>query len=282
MKSIVVTGSSSGIGQAITQACLKAGYRVFGSVRRDEDAERAARQFGSNFVPLVFDVRDADAVERAAELVKDKVSSEGLFGLVNNAGVASVAPLLHESLDTLRDILETNVVSQVRVVQAFAPLLMQSSPRPGRIVNMTSISGKLPFPFLGAYTASKHAFEAVSAVLRLELQLHGVDVITVGPGSVETPIWDRGGTKQFGAFAHTPYARALSRFKEELEKARPRFLPPERIAETVLVALTAAKPKTRYAPVPDSFANWTLPRLLPSRLLDRVIGKQLGLLPAAK
>ena len=280
-KSIVVTGASTGIGWATVKVLLGKGFRVYGTVRKPADAERMQAEFGGSFSPLPMDVTDAGAVQAAAQKVGNELGSETLLGLVNNAGIAVPGPLLHLPAEQLRRQFEVNVVAPMVVTQAFAPLLGTDRRRggtPGRIVNISSVSGKLGIPFLGAYVASKHALEGMSESLRRELLLYGIDVIVVGPGAVVTPIWDKAEADDYSAFAGTEYGPLIDSFRDYMLQEGRKGLAAERIGETVLTALTAAHPKVRYAVVPQRFKNWTLPMSLPKRMLDRLVGKQIGLL----
>src|SRR5919108_313280 len=175
MKSVVVTGVSTGIGWGIVKVLLQKGFRVFGSVRKTQDAERLSEEFGENFVPLIFDVTDEAAVQAGARQVREQLKGETLFGLVNNAGIAVPAPLIHQDTDDFRHQLEVNLVSVLIVTKAFVPLLGSDRSlrgKPGRIINISSVSGKVGYPFLGAYAASKHGLEGFSESLRRELMLY--------------------------------------------------------------------------------------------------------------
>lgn len=282
MKSAVVTGVSSGIGRGIARVLARAGYRVFGSVRRAEDAQSLEQELGENFEPLIFDVTDEAAIAAAAAEVRRKLAGVRLDGLVNNAGVAISGPLALQPLVDFRKQIEVNLVGPFLVTQAFAPLLgvdPSLTGAPGRIVNISSVGGKYAAPFLGAYAASKHGLEGYSESLRRELLLFGIDVIIVGPGSVATPIWDKAEAAGIGPYENTPYAGPMQCFTDlALAQGRKGF-PPERIGEAVLTALTVAKPKVRYAVVPGALINWVLPRLLPKRTVDRIMARMARLLP---
>src|SRR3954469_3989900 len=161
----VVTGVSSGIGRATAVAALKAGWHVLGSVRREQDGLDLASQLGRAFTPLTFDVRNQLAIDRAADRVSHMLGNRTLAGLVNNAGVGLAGPLLHQPLDEFETVIDTNLTGTLRVTRAFAPLLGADPARQGRkgrIVNMSSIAGKVAQPFAGAYVASKHALEGLS------------------------------------------------------------------------------------------------------------------------
>lgn len=279
--SVVITGASTGIGWGTTKVLIGKGMQVFGSVRKQADADRLQSEFGAAFVPLLMDVTDEASVRKAAEQVTSSLSGGTLAGLVNNAGIAVGGPLLHLAASEMRRQLEVNLVGPLVVTQAFAPLLgadRKQAGKPGRIVNISSVVGKAGIPFLGAYVASKHALEGFSESLRRELLLYGIDVIVIGPGSVVTPIWDKAEREDYSAFAKTEYAPIIERFSRYMLENGRKGLTPERIGETVYTALTAAKPRTRYAVVPQRFMNWTLPRLLPARVLDKLMGKNFGLL----
>jgi NAD(P)-dependent dehydrogenase (short-subunit alcohol dehydrogenase family) len=222
-------------------------------------------------------------VRSAAATVAEQLGRTTLAGLVNNAGIAVAGPLLHLPLAEYRRQLEVNLIAPLLVTQIFAGLLGTDRDRqgpPGRIINITSVGGKLGMPFLGAYVASKHGLEGMSESLRRELLLYGIDVIVIGPGSVVTPIWDKAETEDYSTYQSTEYAEIIDRFSKYFIAEGRKGFPPERIGAAVFVALTAARPKVRYAVVPQRLMNWTLPRLLPKRLLDQIIGKQLGLAKA--
>ena len=279
-RSVVVTGASTGIGYAVAQLLAREGFHVFAGVRRMDDADRLVEEIGDELTPLVFDVTDPQGVADAARDVGERLANTTLAGLVNNAGIATAGPLLHQPIDEFRRHLEINVVAQVAVIQAFAPLLGADRARngpPGRIVNMSSVAGRIAAPFLGAYAASKHALEAVSDSLRRELMLYGVDVIVIEPGSVATPIWDKAENADYTPYFRTEYKDSVSRLRAHALKEGRAGFPPERVAASVLRALVAPKPPTRIPVVPGRLKNWLLPRLLPDRALDALIGKGLGL-----
>jgi NAD(P)-dependent dehydrogenase (short-subunit alcohol dehydrogenase family) len=286
-RAVVVTGVSSGIGQAVAEHLIRRGFEVFGSVRKAADAERLAQALGQPFTPLRFDVVDQAAVAVVAGLVRERLGDRPLFGLVNNAGMPSGGPLMHQPPEEFMQVLRVNTVGPLIVSQAFLPLLGARrgfGGRPGRIVNISSVGGRLVAPFAGAYQASKHALEALSDGLRRELLLYGVDVVVIEPGAVVTAIWDRAEEIDATRYAATDYAEPLQRFQKWFFTHGRQGLPASRIAEVVHDALTVARPRARYVVVKDRFVNWTLPRALPDRWLDRLMARGLGLrrLPAGK
>jgi NAD(P)-dependent dehydrogenase (short-subunit alcohol dehydrogenase family) len=276
MRSVVVTGVSTGIGYATAAELCRRGYRVFGSVRTEDQADRLARDLGTAFTPLVFDVTDAKAVGEAAARVRSATGSNGLFGLVNNAGISIPGPLSVQSPDLFRQQLEVNVIGVVHAVQAFLPLLRRpkgSAARPGRIINISSVSGRIAYPFLGGYAASKHALEALSDSLRRELLIYGVDVIVIQPGSIDTPIWDKAADIR-STYLETDYASVLKGV--DLHAVRHGAMPVAAVTRRIVEALEHRRPRARYA-IPDRwFQYWLVPRLLPDRWLDRIIGRVLN------
>jgi NAD(P)-dependent dehydrogenase (short-subunit alcohol dehydrogenase family) len=276
----VVTGVSTGIGWATAKVLISKGFRVFGSVRKQTDADRLQREFGKGYVPLLMDIADADAVHQAAQKVGSMIGDRNLVGLVNNAGIVVSGPLLYLRPSEYRRQLEVNMISPLVVIQAFAPLLGTDRKRrgpAGRVVNMSSTVAKVVIPLLGAYSASKAGLEGMSDALRRELMLFGIDLVIIEPGTVNTPMYDKGEKEDLSEFQRTEYWEAVQNFQKFIvAEARNNGLPPQRLGEAVHVALTTEKPKARYAVVPRRFKNWTLPRLLPVRMLDAAIAKQMG------
>ena len=282
MKTVVVTGVSTGIGQGAARVLARRGWHVFGSVRRPADAQPLEAELGDAFTPLVFDVEDDAAVIAAADQVRRRLAGRTLDGLVNNAGSSFTDPLLVQSVADFRKQIEINLVGVFAVTRAFAPLLgadpALSGPK-GRIVNVSSVGGRMGPPFLGAYSAAKHGVEGFSESLRRELQLVGVDVIIVGPGSVKTAIWDKAEAMPTAHLAGTIWERPFKAFTGWMIQNGRQGLEPEAVGEVIATALTSPRPKTRYAVVKGKFLNATLPSLLPRRTGDRMMGRRLGLLP---
>jgi NAD(P)-dependent dehydrogenase (short-subunit alcohol dehydrogenase family) len=280
MRSVVVTGVSSGIGWGTTKVLVSKGIHVFGSVRKTQDAERLSTEFGNTFTPLRFDITDEQSVHAAARQVRERLDGRTLFGLVNNAGIAVPGTLQHLSIADYRLQLEVNLVGQLIITQAFLPLLGTDSAltgTPGRIINVSSVGGRIGAPFLGAYAASKHGLEGFSESLRRELMVYGVDVIIVAPGSVATPIWDKAETADLAPYEHTPYADAIKKFRHHVLTSGRKGYPPEHVGNVVWKALTSFFPRTRYAVVPQRLFNWTIPLSLPRRVVDKMIAVYLGL-----
>jgi NAD(P)-dependent dehydrogenase (short-subunit alcohol dehydrogenase family) len=281
MKSVVVTGVSTGIGWGAAKVLIARGFRVFGSVRKAADAERLQAEFGPNFTPLIFDVTDEISVGRAASQVRTALNGETLFGLVNNAGVAVAGPLLNLPISEFRYQMEVNVTGVVIATQAFAPLLGADKDLkgpPGRIVMISSVGGKNATPFLGPYSASKFAIEGLSESLRRELILFGIDVIVVAPGAVATAIWGKAEEVDVSRYDNSPFAPALKRIRSYMTSLGAKGLKPEVLGEAIHTALTVGGPKVRYTITPSPFENFMV-NILPKRMVDRTLAKRLGLNP---
>jgi len=279
MASVVVTGASTGIGWGCVKVLTASGFHVFGSVRKQADAERLSGEFGPAFTPLLFDVTDEAAVAAAALKVEAALKGEMLFGLVNNAGIAVPGPLLYLKLDEFKHQVAVNLTGQLVVTQAFAPLLGADRSRkgaPGRIVMISSVGGKNASPFIGPYNASKFGLEGLSESLRRELMLFDIDVIVVAPGAVATPIWDKADALDVSQYANTPYRDALEKVKDFMIASGRKGFPPEKIGEVVKTALTTKRPKTRYTVSPNPLQNLMLTSL-PKRLVDGIVARRVGL-----
>lgn len=282
MKYVMITGVSTGIGYGTAQELLAHGYQVFGSVRKQADAERLQQELGKGFIPLLLDVTDEAAILAGAEQVKQVIGNNGLAGLVNNAGIAVTGPLMHLPLTEFRRQFETNVFGLMAVTQAFLPLLgaQKNCPHPpGRIVNVTSVAGKIVYPLFGAYGASKHAVQGLSEALRRELLTYGIKVVLVMPGSVKTPIWDKKGEIDPAQFEHTDYAEAAKGMSKMMADLGNAGMSPERVARTIRHALETPNPKTHYRLLNNWLIGWFLPLYTPAHLFDRIVAQRLKLLP---
>jgi NAD(P)-dependent dehydrogenase (short-subunit alcohol dehydrogenase family) len=279
-KCFLVTGASTGIGRAIADTLVKQGHFVFASVRKPADGEAINAAYGASGQAVYFDVSNQEAIDTAAKQIGETLGTRTLSGLVNNAGVANPGPALIQPMSEIEQVIDINLFGIIRCCRAFAPLLGADSVRTGpkgRIVNITSASGKFGYPFTAAYVASKHAAEGYSESLRRELMLVGIDVIIVGPGAVKTPIWQKGAHSAANNYEGTIWAAPLERLTKSLAAMDAEGLEAQVIGDVVAQALTSPKPKTRYAPVPNKLMNWWLPRFLPKRMIDGVIAKNLGL-----
>jgi NAD(P)-dependent dehydrogenase (short-subunit alcohol dehydrogenase family) len=281
MKTVIITGASTGIGAGAARHLAAKGWRVFAGVRKHADGEMLKLKSSGVLRPIILDVTKPDQVAAAVETVSEALGGERLAGLVNNAGIAKMGPLAIQPMEDFRAHFEVNVFGLLAMTQACVPLLGADPARkgpPGRIVNITSVGGRLSSPFLGAYAATKHAVEAMTDSLRRELVIYGIDAIAIGPGSVKTPIWDKAEKDNTeGPYASSDWGRSLKQFEQVMLSGGRSGLTPEEIAGYIETALAADKPKARYAPVPDKLTNWTIPTRLPKRLLDKIFWKRFGL-----
>jgi len=282
---VVITGVSTGIGYETAKLLISRGIKVFGSVRKAQDAERLTQKWGSLFFPLIFDVTDNLSIQQAANNVRKQLNGHTLWGLINNAGMAVTGPLLYLPINDFQKQLDTNLTGQLMVIQAFTPLLGADKTltgKPGKIINMSSVSGKNGYPFMGAYATSKFGLEGLSECLRRELMIFGIDVIIVGPGIVKTPIWDKIRKQNVSdSLTNTVYEKPAKICEDFILSGEKNGLSTETIANLLLNILQSNHPKTRYAPVSNKFINWTIPNILPKRLVDWIIAKKIGLKPHA-
>lgn len=282
-KNVLITGASTGIGYDLVKIFVANGYTVFGSVRKKEDADRLSGEMGENFKPLLFDVTDYDAVDKAAVEMQKEIGSEGLGFLINNAGIAVGGPFMDLDISEFRHQFDVNVFGLIKVTQAFLPLLgaRDNHPSdPGRIIQISSVAGRHGMPFMGPYSGSKHALEGITESLRKELLLFGIDVILIEPGPIKTPIWNKGASEMVEEkYKDSIFYPALIKFQKKfVAKAVKDAWTSEKAAKIIFNASESKNPKVRYLIVPNKFKNWTLPRLLPTRTVDKFIGKAIGLL----
>jgi NAD(P)-dependent dehydrogenase (short-subunit alcohol dehydrogenase family) len=269
---VLISGASTGIGRACALDLAARGVRVFAGVRRLEDGEALRAAGGHAVVPVRLDVTDAPSIAAAVEAVAAANGERALSGLVNNAGIVVAGPLEFLPLDALRHSFEANVVGLLALTQACLPSLRAAS---GRIVNMSSISGRFASPLLGPYAASKFAVEALSDALRRELAPWDIPVVLVEPGKVATPIWEKSAAaartllEGLPAEANGYYGAAIERSRARAERAARTGIPAEEVAAVVHAALTAARPRTRYLVGRDARIGALLARWLPDRFLDR-------------
>lgn len=279
-RAILITGASSGIGEACALELDRRGFRVFAGVRRQEDGRRLTQASSSRLVPVVLDVTDANSIAAAAETIRTAVGQAGLYGLVNNAGFVLAGPLELLPVDLLRQQLEVNVVGQVAVTQAVLAELRRAR---GRIVNISSIAGRVAPPFLGPYAASKHALEALSDALRLELRRWGISVSLVEPGTVKTPLWQRSMTRaeeliaQMPSEGHQLYGADIEAVKACSARRAAAAMPVTRVVQAVVHALCARRPKARYPLGFQTRLAIALFKILPVGVRDWLVLREIGL-----
>lgn len=281
MRSVLITGASTGIGRATALHLDSAGWRVFAGVRREEDANSLWAARTGALEPVTIDVTDDAAIRQAREQIEVALGGEGLTALVNNAGVAIPGPVEAIPLDEFRQQINVNLIGQVAVTQEFLPLIRKGEK--GRVLFIASIGGRIAFPFMAPYHASKFAIEGLGDSLRQELAPWGIDVVVIEPGSVATDIWERGDAKGdeivegMTPGARELYEARLRKMQKVMEKTAGRGIEPLEAAKVIETALTAEKPKTRYLIGRDAKIQARVKKLIPDRLFDRIIAWETGL-----
>lgn len=277
---VLVTGASSGIGQACAIHLDRIGWRVLAGIRRPEAIEALHAVASARLQPVILDVTDPASIEAAGAAIRDAVGDRGLQGLVNNAGIAVAGIAEFLPMERLREQFEVNFFGQVAVTQTLLPLLRAGN---GRVVNMSSISGRHAAPFFSAYAASKHALEAWSDSLRQELAMWGLHVAIIEPGAIDTPIWESGEARARRIVEEMPeagrslYAAAVTAGLDTTRRAGRRGIPAQRVAEVVEHALTAPSPRARYVVGRDAWIQAIAKRLLPDAWLDRLTRRAMRL-----
>ncbi|MDH3524327.1 MAG: SDR family oxidoreductase [Acidobacteriota bacterium] len=277
--SIVITGASTGIGRACALRFHRLGWRVFAGVRRVADGAALVAETSDRLTPVVIDVTRAETIAAAAAQISAAVGERGLAALVNNAGIGVGGPVEGLDLDKLRHQFEVNLFGQVAVTQALLPLLRAAR---GRIVNMSSMGGKVSQPFMAPYCGSKHALEAFTDSLREELKPWGMHVAAIEPGVISTPIWDKARAEATDARAAAPahitalYGAAAERVGKVLGELPKRGIPADRVAAAVEHAVTAPRPRTRYPVGTDARIALLLRRLLGDRAFYWLMGRLAG------
>jgi NAD(P)-dependent dehydrogenase (short-subunit alcohol dehydrogenase family) len=275
---VVVTGASTGIGRATALFLDKKGYRVSAGVRKQADAKSLAEDGSDQLIPLTIDVTKDRSIKAAKDKVQRAVGKDGLVGLINNAGVGDGGPVETMDLDILRNVLEVNLVGQVAVTQAFLPLIRKV---PGTIVFIASIGGRIASPFMSPYNTSKFAVEALGESLRQELAPWGIDVAVIEPGSIDTPIWEKGAqtideqSAKLTPTAKRLYSKQLKRMDEVLSETASRGISPEKVAKVIHEAIRSEKPKHRYLVGMDAKIAARLKGNLPDRTFTKLIGRQI-------
>ncbi len=280
MKSVVITGSSTGIGRACALMLDGNGFRVFAGVRRAADGDALRAAASQSLTAVHVDVTDPVSIQAMADEVKARVGADGLQGLVNNAGTTLPYPIEYFPLDGFRRQLEVNLVGPLAVTQALLPLLREGR---GRVVNVTSGAGKVAVPLMAPYVAAKHGLEGLSDVMRLEFRQLGVAVAVIEPGFVSSAM---GGKLQRDTEdvlrsltdeGKRRYGPALEKMATEVSRSAATGSPPEVVAESVLHALTSKRPRTRYPAGVGAKRLLLMRRILPDRLFDRMILRVAGL-----
>jgi short-subunit dehydrogenase len=277
-QTILITGTSTGIGYGTTKIFVKAGYKVIATVRNTIDADRLKNELGDNIYPVLCDVTIPEQVAKLPDYVK-KISENGLLDcLINNAGIEKVDPVEYQSLDDIRAQFEVNFFGLIAVTKTLLPLLGTDIAKKhiGRIFNISSVGGVLALPFLSGYAATKFALEGYSHSLRRELQLFGIKVIIIGPGAIKSEIWqkDKLDSKSYkGTAFETPFEKLKAMMKNAESGAKTE----QEMGEFILKIYRKKSPGIRYAFTPNKFFNWTLPSILPHSWVDGMLSTMLAI-----
>ena len=282
MRTILITGVSTGIGKAIAEELLKTKeYYVIGSVRKESDALYLSEKYQKLFHEVIFDVTKKDEIESGKKIVEKILSDNNsyLSCIINNAGIALGGPIRYLDVDIFRKQFEVNFFGLIEVTKIFMDMLIESNKykMKNKIINIGSISGKRSYPFVGPYTASKHALEGLTDALRRELLIHEVDVVLLQPGPIRTPIWEKVPDIEKNPFLKTEYEVPLRKFNKGYIQLGIDGFPPHVIGEKVVKIMKTNNPKTRYVITPKILKNFLIPGFLPDRWVDKMTGKMLGL-----
>lgn len=282
MKTVLITGASTGIGRATAEYLASKGWRVFAGVRKEADgAPLVAAQ--SNIMPVIVDVAKPEQIRAAITMISPLLEGRTLDALINNAGIANIGPLPLQPMDEIRAHFDINVLGLIEMTQNTLPLLGMDTDRtgaPGRIINISSFGGRMAAPFLSAYCATKAAVESVTDSFRRELIPFGIDAITLAPGAIKTPIWDKAEARDAKApYANTVWAGPIKAFTQGFLEAGENGWPAEKLAALIEDILTSPSPKAYYAVGPEKLLNYSIARRLPKRVLDKGLTKRFGMNP---
>ena len=281
MRTVLITGVSTGIGKSIAIKLLENNFYVIGSVRKVEDARELEALFKDKFKSIILDVTDKDAIYNSVATVKEflEQNKSYLCSVINNAGIGIGGPLRYLDIEIYKKQFDVNFFGLINVTKAFLDLLIESNnyPLKNKIINIGSISGKRSYPFVGPYTASKFALEGLTDSLRRELLIHDVDVVLIEPGPIKTPIWNKIPDIEDNPFIKTEYEIPLRKLSKGYIEMGKKGFHPDVIGDKIVYILQTNKPKTRYVITPNKLMNYLVPGFLPDRWVDKIIGRMLGL-----
>lgn len=275
---VLVTGTSTGIGETTALHLDRLGFRVFAGVRKEADGARLKDRASDRLTPITLDVTDPEQIAIAAKEIDQAAGPAGIAGLVNNAGFVAAGPLEFVPLDDVRRQFEVNVIGLLAVTQAMLPMLRTGR---GRIVNVGSMAGRFSSPMTGPYHASKWAVETLTDSMRMELKPWGIHACVIEPGNIKTPLWEKSIEAAEELLGRTPQ-EAIQLYEPEIkagfEASRKQAgigISPERVARKITHALTSTRPKTRYLVGIDARVIAIVTRWMPDRVQDALIMSQL-------
>ncbi len=279
MQYIFVTGVSSGIGYDTTRYFIQQGYTVLASVRKQADKERLEQKFPNNLHCFLFDVTDRDAIRIAAIEVQSILGDNLLTALVNNAGIAVAGPMQLVDDDRFEEQMRINLIGTRNVTNAFLPMLgarldRQADQQPGKIINISSISGILNTPINGSYCVAKHAMESLGEVYRRELFMYGIDVVSIQPGPIQSEIWSKN-AESMTEFADSDYAPMIRQVNEIMKQAQRDALPAEVISKLIHKIIKTRRPKTQYIVHSRRWPVTVIAKWMPARWVDRMLYRKL-------
>ena len=262
---VFITGVSSGIGYALLNALTKNGFHVIGTTRKEADADRLKNEFDELFYPIVMDITLEEDLFNASKKASKICGEDGLFALINNAGIAMGGPMKYIDVVKLRNQFEINVFGVVALTQQLLPLLERGRQHTfgGKILNMSSVSGLITSAFLGPYSASKFALEAISEAMRIEFAPFGIQVVILEPGAIKTPIWQKALT-QVDEFGETEYGPHLHKLQGQLDKIVQNAVSMDVLVQLVLNILSTKQPKARYLIVKKPFMFKLFVKFMPA------------------
>ncbi len=273
-KNIFITGVSTGIGYQTAVSFLQKGHTVIGTYRKSSDIEDFEKKYAGQFIGIQIDLSEIEKIEKITEELLDKNITH-IDILVNNAGIALAGPVELQNISQYQEMMTINFFALVKVTQILMPFLRVSTS--ARIINISSVSGISSLPFLSGYCATKHAVEGFSKSLRNELRIHNIFVAVIGPGSIKTPIWDKGFSRLKEVYKGSIYEKSFGKFTDIADGESKNGLDPVAVTNCIEHAAFSRWPRLRYQPIPRKFFGWTLPRLLPDRIYNYFVTKALFL-----
>jgi len=276
LKIVVITGVSTGIGRELCIKLSHAGYRVIGTVRDQLQGEKLKREIQGHFDYVVLDLLDQHAVTNFGQKIKEKTGENGIFCLINNAGVAMGGPMMLLPYEELHQQMKINFYSVFSITNALLPQMgagFNTPFKPGMIINISSVSGIFNSPFLGPYCISKHALASMSDIYRRELAVFGIKLVLIQPGPIRTPIWGKSVPKQ-NPYLNTDFEAVYDALTQEIETSEKNALPVERISELVLRVMKKKNPATRYLVTKNNLMMILVSHCMPDKWMDRIFYKK--------